>query len=162
MITQDRVKELFTYSGGNLYNRVTRNSKALAGSIAGWVEDNGYRRVYCDGKRYQVHHLVWLWHHGELPATQLDHKDHCRDNNSISNLRLANPAIQAKNRSIPNHNTSGVMGVSWISKKKHWQVTIAKKYRGSFKTIEEATAKAKEIYKAEGYHNNHGSSKEEE
>ena len=139
---------------------MTRSSKALVGAKAGHVDYTGYRRIRCEGRVYSAHHLVWLWHYGYLPDEPVDHIDHNRDNNLVSNLRLVTPTEQMQNRSTPCHNTSGVMGVSYLSKKNRYQVTIEKRYYGMFKTIEEATSKAKEVYSSLGYHPNHGCSKE--
>lgn len=66
-----------------------------AGQSAGHHDKtSGYVVVGLNGTRYLAHRLAWFYVHGEWPEKQIDHRDGCRANNAIKNLR---PATQAQN-----------------------------------------------------------------
>lgn len=63
----------------------------------------GYRvaTLHCDGFRKQVklHRLVWIAAHGLPPLdTLIDHRNRCKDDNRLENLRLADPLLNSQNR----------------------------------------------------------------
>jgi len=101
----------------------------------------GYLRVCVDGRDYLAHRLAWLHVHGEWPPAQIDHRNGCRQDNRIANLRLATNPENHQNRKMQRNNTSGWPGVRedrpgrWIAK-----VKTGGKYRhlGTFATFEEA------------------------
>lgn len=77
----------------------------------------GYRRVRFGGCSYYAHRLAWLYVHGEWPIGIIDHIDGNRENNAISNLRLATRALNTLNRKRSKHNKVGYKGVSARNKK---------------------------------------------
>jgi hypothetical protein len=92
---------------------------------AGTLMSNGYVKIGIDGKEYLAHRIMWLFVHGEYPKTNIDHKDRCRSNNCISNLRLATPKQNAENM-FRKSNTSGFKGVHFNKrlKSKPWSANI--------------------------------------
>jgi hypothetical protein len=93
-------------------------------------------------KRYRAHALAWLYVHNEY-LEFIDHRDCNPSNNAISNLRPANPSLNAGNSRISKRNTSGYKGVSWNKRKKRWQAYIhmpdgRQKTIGRFSRIEDA------------------------
>ena len=86
----ERLKALFYYKNGKLYNKISRGS-AKKDVEAGYVAEDGYRRVRVDGKYYYIHRLVWtLLTNKKIPEDLfIDHIDGMRLNNHIENLRLA-------------------------------------------------------------------------
>ena len=74
--------------------------------------NRGYYRIclYLNGKqkRYYVHVLVWYAHYGLYDTSKydIDHYDHNRLNNHISNLRLASKSLNMINRSHMTHKTN--------------------------------------------------------
>lgn len=113
------------------------------------------------GRQYQVHRIIWEMHNGEIPNGYfIDHINHNRIDNRIENLRLVTSGGNAKNRSRPNTNTSGVTGVHWNKRLNKWHVQInhegKRKHIGLFDSIEKAAEARKDAISAFGYHKNHG------
>ena len=115
---------------------------AQNGANVGSVSNDGYRRVTYAGKSFAAHRVVWAMYYGEWPLDVLDHKDGNRDNNSIGNLRIANPGLNAANRKKHRNSAARLKGVSWHKKCKKWQSQVKcgnnSYYLGLFKTEEEA------------------------
>lgn len=78
---------LFRYENGKLYNRITRNSRAVIGAEVG--SDNGKQQlqVQISKKQYYVHRIIWAMHNDRWPENQIDHIDRNKINNKIENLR---------------------------------------------------------------------------
>lgn len=145
MMTQERLKELMRYDAGTGdLIRVVKMKQVEAGGIAGWVENNGYRRVCIDGRRYLAHRVAWLYVHGKWPEHEIDHINGVRDDNRIANLRSATHAENAQNRGKRPDNSSGLQGVSWHVWHKKWaaNIRVHQKLRhlGYFDTPEAAHA----------------------
>ena len=72
----------------------------------------------------------------------VDHKDRCKTNNHLSNLRWATQTENLQNASMKSNNTSGVIGVSWDKKNNKWRVRIhvngVHKNLGSFTSKDDA------------------------
>ena len=72
----------------------------------------------------------------------VDHIDHNRLNNHLSNLRYATHSENQHNRTKNKDNTSGVAGVSWHKNIKKWEAKITingvKKHLGSFENKDDA------------------------
>ena len=90
----------------NLLTNEIRNDNSL--KILKPRLSKGYYRVqlYLNGKSkfYYVHQLVWIAHNGLYDTSKydIDHIDHNRTNNDISNLRLVNKSLNNINRSQMN------------------------------------------------------------
>lgn len=86
---------------------------------------DGYRVVNILNKPYKLHRVVWAMVNGEWPTIDIDHIDGQRDNNAISNLRLAGSVMNHGNMVIKrSNNTSGYKGVSWDARYKKWRASI--------------------------------------
>ena len=133
--------ELFEYRDGELYWKVDRYRVKSSGKLAGWIENTGYRRVLIDGKKYQIHRLVYMMHYGFMPNT-IDHFDGNRLNNKIENLRPATVEENCRNSIRRTNNTSGVKGVFWNKQTAQWRAQIRSKGKrihiGLFDSINEA------------------------
>lgn len=82
------------------------------GSEAGTLDKDGYYIVNINGRRYRAHRLVWEIHNGQIPeGMSIDHMDGRRTNNKISNLRIATPSLNNRNRTVGLENESGLRGV---------------------------------------------------
>jgi len=122
----------------------TRGPRALAGTIAGTIFKNGYRRIKIDGVSYLEHRLAWLYVHGDESIPEvIDHINRITNDNRIENLRASTPLANSHNVGFDARNTSGHKGVSWCSRDKKWRALIVadgKSYRlGRFETIERAS-----------------------
>ena len=77
-----------------------------------------------------------------LGFTYYDHKNRNTLDNRKENFRQASSLENARNRSVPNNNTSGVIGVSWHKGKGKWQTRIMVDYKsiyiGAFLNKEDA------------------------
>jgi len=118
-----------------------------AGTIAGTVDGSGYRRIRAP-RMAAAHRLAWLVVHGDPVPPVLDHIDHDKLNNRISNLRPATRAENSANSAIRVHNTTGIKGVHFSKKNRSFIATIRannqQHYLGSFATLEAAAAARRE------------------
>jgi len=132
-----------------------RKNDKLIGSIS-----RGYRVVKIKGKTYPVHHLVWLLFHKELPEQFIDHINHDRLDNRITNLREVTPQENMRNQSLSKANTSGFTGVRFHKDSGKYYAYIYidgfEKSLGYFDTKEEAILARIKANKEYGFHENHG------
>ncbi|MDR5008328.1 HNH endonuclease signature motif containing protein [Agrobacterium fabacearum] len=101
-----------------------RFNREKAGQFAGDITNKGYVRVKIEGVTYSGHRLAWMLHYGEEPEKDIDHINRKRDDNRISNLRLATPTLNGGNQSISSNNTSGAKGVYFVKKTGRWRARI--------------------------------------
>ena len=162
MLTQERLKELFHYSPetGCFTRLISVCSTGTAGDLAGWVSHNGYLYIGIDYKKHLSHRLAWLYIHGEWPSDEIDHINHIRTDNRISNLREATYIENGRNTSLHSDNTSGVSGVSWNKRANKWRARITvnreEKFLGHFRDFESACIARKEAEIKYEFHENHG------
>lgn len=125
MVTQERLKELYTYEPDNgvfIFNKTRGPMKQ--GSVAGSLNKHGYLQMHIDGKIYLVHRMVWLYMTGEVPEMWIDHIDTVKTNNVWTNLRLVTPSVSNRNRNKSKRNSSGTVGVSWDKSIGKWYAYI--------------------------------------
>lgn len=144
MLTQERLKELFSYDAETgLFVRIKNVSNAKQGSILKKQDSKGHLQVRIDGKQYAVHRLVWLFCFGEFPQNSIDHINGIRTDNRLKNLRDVNVSVNAQNiHSARKDSRTKLLGASLhkASGKYVAQISINGKIKhlGSFKTAEEA------------------------
>jgi len=119
-----------------------RRWSAQKGDIAGYVTKKGYRKISIDCVDYGAHRLAWKIVYNEDPSDQIDHIDRDKQNNKISNLRLATNQQNCMNVAAKKNNTSGIKGVYFNKKQQKWIARIGFNYKkinlGSFEKIEDA------------------------
>jgi len=148
MLTQEQLKELLDYDPdtGHFAWRVDRGS-AYAGKRAGYLNCYGYRKIEICGRAYAAHRLAWLYVYGEGPATDVDHIDRNKSNNSILNLRLATDSENVQNSNVRIDSTCGCKGVGWHKAAKKWAAYITlhgtQKHLGLYSTLLDAAAARK-------------------
>lgn len=118
---------------------------ANAGDVAGCVKTSqGYRLIGVLGRLYRAHRLAWLFVHGEFPSEYIDHINGNRDDNCLSNLRLATNSENLRNAKKHITNTSGVKGVEWCKRQRRWRARIrtnrGRICLGHFLSIEDAAS----------------------
>ena len=147
MITQERIRDLFTYSPiDGLFTRRKRTANmSKVGDIAGTVNSKGYIVMKVDGKAYKAHRLAWLWWHGEWPKDQIDHINGDKQDNSIGNLRVVTNSENKQNVIKPQKNTKFARGVRHDAspgriKRYESRITVngVRIFLGAFHTIDEA------------------------
>lgn len=116
-------------------------SYAMKGcSVAGSINQRGYRHIISKRKCYKAHRVAWLLYYGEWPKGQIDHINGIKDDNRIFNLRDVTPKENQKNR--PCHREGTLWGTSKIHGGKSYQARVHGVYLGNFKTREQAHKKA--------------------
>ena len=113
------------------------------------------------GSHYcKAHRLAWAWVYGVWPDKDLDHINQNKADNRIANLRLVDPATNAKNRGRQTNNTSGCNGVRWHKATRKWAVTVGVDgvdyHAGLFVAFGEAVRVRAAKDKHLGFHPNHG------
>ncbi len=101
-----------------------RRNSQYAGKRAGRVNSNGYVQIKIDGVSYYAHRLAWLWLTGEFPASQIDHVNGDKADNSATNLREATPQQNAANRGSPITSISPFKGACFVPRMRAWQASI--------------------------------------
>lgn len=143
MLTPDRIREVLHYDEptGNLLWKITKSATAPAGSIAGSLNAKGHVNIQIDKTLTTAHQIVFLLHHGYLPA-EIDHIDRDKTNNRIANLRPCTSSQNKGNIALLRNNVSGYRGVSLNKRsgKYHAQIKINGKqtYIGRFVLPEDA------------------------
>ena len=159
-MTQEKLKTLMEYDSvtGEFISLVKRG-KLKVGDKLGTINVQGYRQIQIGDTIYLAHRLAWLYVYGYMPEF-IDHIDHNRANNSISNLRECTRTDNNRNCCLQRNNTSTVVGVSFIESSGKWRSFIGHNgkriHLGNFDTFGEA-CKARELAEVKyGYHVNHG------
>lgn len=146
MIDQETVKKLFHYDAesGMLLWRYGNGRNVKPWQEAKAPNGQGYYTVKINGTSYRVHRLIWLYVHGNFPDKYIDHKNRVRNDNRLCNLRDVNTTDNAQNISLPSHNKSGHIGVSWIKSHNCWTVFVKvnkkNKWLGYYKNLDDAVA----------------------
>src|SRR2546423_1548703 len=112
-LTAERLLELLVYDleSGVFRWRVSTNRRITVGNVAGWIDVVGYWRIRIDGHWYYAHRLAWFYTSGKWPPTQIDHMDGDKQNNRLSNLRLASSTQNHANSY--GYSASGFKGVQF-------------------------------------------------
>jgi len=174
-MTFELAMHLFDYnpSTGVLTWRKDRSRTAKKGDEAGTLLQDKARRksaptaykvVRYKGKKYLVHHIVWLMAYGVWPKDEIDHEDGDGCNNRIGNLRDVTHVANTRNCRKSTNNRSGVNGVHWHTGAQKWAAGIKVNgkttHLGTYTTIEEAAAARKAADVRYGFHELHGTEKQ--
>lgn len=124
------------------------------------LSEQGYLKgVIFRSKTLYAHAIVWAMFSGSW-ADEVDHIDHDKTNNKISNLRSVSRQENARNTSLRPNNTSGANGVYFNKLAKKWCAYIKANNRtvplGYFASFEDAVEARREADRLYGYHENHG------
>ncbi len=119
--------------------KIKPSARVERGSIAGCINQDGYRRIKINKKSYMASRLAWFYVKRKWPKKEIDHKNRIRLDNRFENLREVSRKHQMANlnprpRSLPK-------GVWKANKKFRASITYNYKkiYLGVFETIEEAS-----------------------
>nr|DAU64096.1 MAG TPA: endonuclease [Caudoviricetes sp.] len=167
MLTFERANELFRYdpiSGKLFWKKTTTNRVKVGGEAGSFCKSTGYINIKVGNEWYTLHRIAILLATGIYDKTvQVDHVDHDRGNNRLSNLRVVSHAENMRNQSLRNTNKTGVTGVcvKYTQKgTKRYTANIVYNYKpiflGNYDTLEEAAAARREAEIKYGFHRNHG------
>lgn len=142
-LTVERVREFLDYDPkSGIFKWRKDKGTVRSGSIAGSKVANGYVLIRLDKCQVFAHRLAWFYIYGEWPNEQVDHINGNREDNTLSNLRLASQSQNSCNGVLRSTNTSGYRGVSWSKEKGKWVARIVKDRKqhvlGYFASKEEA------------------------
>lgn len=87
---------------------------------------------------FLAHRVGWACHYGAWPTDEIDHINHDRADNRISNLREASRPENAQNGKSHCDSASEFLGVSFMSRDGVWVAQLKSKYLGRFQTEREA------------------------
>ena len=126
MITQKRLKELFSYdeATGDLRWNVKSARRVKIGDIAGTKTPNGHIQIRVDDEVYLAHRLVWTYMKGYHSEYDIIHIDGVKSNNKIDNLQEKTHQCVIRNIGNYSNNVSGVKGVSKIRRSGKWYACI--------------------------------------
>ena len=161
-LTQEFLKEILYYDSetGIFTWKIKKAQCAIIGERAGSVNSGGYRKIMLNNKSYPEHQLAWMLFYGEHPNGEIDHINHKKDDNRISNLRSVSHSENVRNKPKMKNNTSGYNGVTWCKQKTKWQAYIRinkiLKHLGFFSNKNEAIIARKEADMKYGFHAQHG------
>ena len=134
-------------------------SSARLGKPPGCLKE-GYLVIGIGLDLYKAHRLAFLWMTGSFPNDKTDHINGVRNDNRWSNLRDVSPEQNAHNLARSKANSSGITGVSWMSKTSRWRAKISSNkavvFLGDFEDKFEAICARKSAERKYGYHPNHG------
>jgi len=137
----------------------------FAGKVAGKVVPNsdkylaGYVSIHISSLMIKAHRLAWWFHYGEWPNGEINHINHIRGDNRISNLEIVDRGVQNKSASLRKDNTSGVCGVRLQGDGKWVAVINADKKRytlGTFDNLFDAVCARRSAEIRFGFSPSHG------
>jgi len=107
------------------------------------VKAEGYVRVKWGSDYEYAHRIAWFIMTGEIPRSEIDHRNTIRWDNRWDNLREATSALNKENRrKARSDSRSGILGA--MRNKKGFMARIqaagVKYYLGTFPTTEQAYA----------------------
>lgn len=125
-----------------LYRLHKKNNKLVVVKLKPGSNNISWVRI--ERKAYPVHRIIWCIYNGDLDGElDIDHIDGNRQNNHISNLRLANRMENMQNISKPNKNCkSGHRGVHYCKRERKYvaAISVRSSYKSKrFETAEEAS-----------------------
>lgn len=147
MITQERVKELFSYNvdTGEFYRKIDSGKRGKKGTLVG-TDRHGYLTVKINGKRHSLHRLAWLYIYGEFPSGDLDHKNGNPTDNRINNLRIATKSQNLANSIGQPSRRKASKGIHWRENIRKWVAQINKDNTRFYLGVFKHRAEAEEAY----------------
>jgi hypothetical protein len=144
---------------------IWNSSGKPAGAKYTTKQGKSYRQIKIDGVIYPLHRIIakacGILSNEDL---QIDHVDGDGLNNKASNLRQVTSSENNRNRKIPSSNTSGVIGVNFISSTGKWQARINHNEKrislGMFSCFDDAAKARKSAEKEYCYSKGHGTDRE--
>lgn len=140
LISYEEVSKYLKYDenspSGLSWVNTTNKRNVKKNGFAGYKDRVGYYSVRLNTKLYRAHRLVWVLFHKEIDEHMvINHIDHVRDNNKITNLELVTEAINARRTVVQKNKYAGIVYSSdtkkgaWIA---YWYDLNSKRQGKSF------------------------------
>ncbi len=159
ILTQQYLKEIIHYNPKTGLFKWTSEKKYANSHTIGYTNPYGYHSIMIDGRNFPAHRLAWLYVYGIFPPNQVDHINHDKLDNRISNLRAVTNQDNQRNRRFTG-NSSGFMGVYWDKARSKWKTQIKVNQvvvnLGRYDDITEAISMRLTAEDHYGFHSNHG------
>lgn len=119
----EHLKEYFKYDENSpskllwikKYGRKSSSNTKIGDTAGSLDTQDGYWKIHALGNNMKCHRVVWYLFNGDIPSGMcIDHINGDRSDNSISNLRLVEHAINTRNCKMSKNNTSGATGVTYF------------------------------------------------
>jgi hypothetical protein len=112
-IDLDDLRSCLDYNSetGNFIWLKATSDKIKIGSMAGYVQRNGYRLITFRRFKFLAGRLAWFHFYGVWPKREIDHKNLIRDDNRIENLRDVTRQQNCCNVGMHSRNKVGFKGV---------------------------------------------------
>lgn len=145
MIDRAAAVSCFTYDAATGQLRHRSDGRPAGAILRSKRDDYASVRVYFGGRHEYAHRIIWVMVNGSIPeGMMIDHVNCDATDNRLSNLRLATPRENERNRRRSKNNSSGVPGVSFCRKTNRWHAYITagpkRTNLGFFRSIEEAAS----------------------
>lgn len=144
-ISHSKLLSLLSYdSNTGVFTHINNSRRPdLIGTVAGCLNDRGYRQIKLRPRTYRASHLAWFYVTREWPKVEIDHKNNDPGDDSFDNLREADSSENKRNVRKHKDNFSGYKGVRRsCSKVERWEALICHNYKikyiGVYSTKEEA------------------------
>lgn len=138
-----------------IFTWIAKTSKGPVniGDIAGCIQGDGARIIWCYNRPLWAHRLAWLYVYGSEPKGRIDHINGDPADNRICNLREATARQNSWNKKKMKTNTSGFVGVHLSKPSGRWYAQCGiggkNKHLGYFDTPEAASDAYQKFAKAQ-------------
>jgi len=116
------LNDKFFEMDGKLYHRELDHHSKTHGAVGGY-DGQGYLKARINGCLEGVHRIIFAMHYGYWPEYPVDHRNHRRDHNHISNLREISHSCNLKNCRL-SPDIEDVTGISYDGKNLSWRATV--------------------------------------
>lgn len=165
-ITPELIRELLDYDPetGTLTWRERPGNPQFNGRYAGKPaftakHSHGYSVGNIFNHTFYAHRVAYAHHHGKWPDV-VDHEEHAKRENQISNLKNTTHQDNCKNVPIQKNNSSGVTGVHFDRQTGKWRASIKVNRKniclGRHADKQDAIDARKQAERKHGFHRNHG------
>ena len=118
------------------------------GTVAGYINDNGYRVICIFSKDYRASNLAFLWMVGKLPIVDVDHKNRKKFDDRWKNLRLATRSQNMANSKYDDSRKvkKAPKGVCWDSYHQKFRAGIMINYKRIHLGFFDTPSRAQDAY----------------